>query len=127
LQYTSKMKMRNIPILVRYYELYDVAPKNFSLGFAAYILFMKAVKKESEKYYGERNSVLYPITDEKASYFYEVWQNNSVDDVVTTVLHNQELWGVDLSHFYDFTESVKGYLKLMLEQGVSAALETPIP
>ena len=51
------MKLRNIPILVRYYELYDVAPKNFAFGFAAYILFMKAVKKESEKYYGERNSV----------------------------------------------------------------------
>ena len=49
----------------------------------------------------------YPINDEKAEYFYEVWKNNSVDDVVTTVLHNQELWGVDLSHFYDFTESVK--------------------
>jgi hypothetical protein len=37
----------------------------------------------------------------KAEYFYEVWKNNSVDDVVTAVLHNQELWGVDLSHFYD--------------------------
>ena len=122
LQYTSKMKMRNIPILVRYYELYDVAPKNFALGFAAYILFMKAVKKEGEKYYGERNSVLYPINDEKAEYFYEVWKNNSVDDVITIVLHNQELWGVDLSHFYDFTESVKAHLKMMLEQGVTATL-----
>jgi tagaturonate reductase len=69
LQYTSKMKMRNIPILVRYYELYDAAPKNFALGFAAYILFMKAVKKEGEKYYGERNSVLYPINDEKGGIF----------------------------------------------------------
>ena len=99
LQYTSKMKMRNIPILVRYYELYDVAPKNFALGFAAYILFMKAVKKEGEKYFGERNGEFYPINDEKAEYFYEVWQNNSVDDVVTTVLHNQELWGVDFRIF----------------------------
>ena len=114
--------MRNIPILVRYYELYDVAPKNFALGFAAYILFMKALKKEGEKYYGEWNSVHYHINDEKAEYFYEVWQNNSVDDVVTTILHNQELWGVDLSHFYDFTESVKLHLKMMLEQGVTATL-----
>jgi tagaturonate reductase len=122
LQYTSKMKMRNIPILVRYYELYDAAPKTFALGFAAYILFMRAVKKEGEKYFGKRNDEFYPINDEKAQYFYEVWQNNLVDDVVTTVLHNQELWGVDLSHFYDFTESVKRHLKFMLEHGVSAAL-----
>ena len=34
LQYTSKMKMRNIPILIRYYELYDTTPKNFAFGFA---------------------------------------------------------------------------------------------
>jgi len=122
LQYTSKMKMRDIPILVRYYELYDTAPKNFALGFAAYILFMKGAKKEDRKYYGERNGVYYLINDEKAGYFYEVWQNNSVDDVVTTILHNQELWGVDLSHFYDFTESVKLHLKMMLEQGVTTTL-----
>jgi len=122
LQYTSKMKMRNIPILVRYYELYDTAPKNFALGFAAYLLFMKAVKKEGEKYYGERNAVYYPINDDEAFYFYEVWQNNSIDDVVTAVLHNQALWGVDISHFYDFTENVKLHLKMMLEQGVAATL-----
>jgi len=122
LQYTSKMKMRNILVLERYYELYNTAPENFALGFAAYILFMKAVKKEGEKYFGERNGEYYAINDEKASYFYEVWQNNSVDDVVTTVLHNQDLWSVDLSHFYDFADAVKKYLKLIMEQGAAAVL-----
>ena len=122
LQYTSKMKMRNIPVLIRYYELYDTTPKNFAFGFAAYLLFMKAIKKEGEKYYGECNAVYYLINDEHAAYFYEVWKQHSVDDVVITILHNQELWGVDLSHFYDFTESVKLHLKMMIEQGVLATL-----
>jgi tagaturonate reductase len=122
LQYTSKMKMRNIPVLVRYYELYDVAPKHFALGFAAYILFMKAVKKVGEKYFGERDSEYYPISDEMAGYFFEVWQNNSLDEVVTAILHNEELWGVDISHFYDFTDAVKEHLKSMLSNGVAATL-----
>ncbi len=81
---------------------------------------MKAVKKEGEKYYGERNAVYYPINDDEASYFYEVWKQASVDDMVTRVLHNKDLWGVDLSHFYDFTENVKEHLKMMLENGVAA-------
>lgn len=123
LQYTSKMRMRNIPTLIRYYELYNTAPKHFAFGFAAYILFMKAVKKEGEKYFGERNSVLYPINDDKAGYFYEVWKNNNVDDVVTTVLHNYELWNVDLSNYYDFTDAVKQHLKTMMDKGVASALE----
>jgi len=114
--------MRNIPILIRYYELYDTTPKNFAFGFAAYLLFMKAIKKEGEKYYGECNAVYYLINDEHAAYFYEVWKQHAVDDVVITILHNQELWGVDLSHFYDFTESVKLHLKMMIEQGVLATL-----
>lgn len=122
LQYTSKMKMRNIPILVRYYELYDTAPKNFAFGFAAYILFMKAVQMDDGKYFGEYNGSKYLINDDKAGYFYEVWNNNKADDVVTTILHNQELWDVDLSNYYDFTDAVKFHLKMMLEHGISATL-----
>lgn len=124
LQYTSKMRMRNILVLVRYHELYGTAPKNFALGFAAYILFMKAVKKEGEKYFGQCNGQHYAINDDKAHYFYAVWRRGSVDDVVTTILHNQDLWGEDLSHFYDFTDAVKKYLKMMMEQGVIATLKS---
>lgn len=123
LQYTSKMKMRNIPILVRYYELYNDAPKNFAFGFAAYILFMKAVKVDNEKYFGEYNGNTYLINDDKAGYFYEVWNNNKANDVVTTILHNYELWGVDLSNYYNFTDAVKEHLKTMMDKGVAAALE----
>lgn len=118
LQYTSKMRMRIIPVLVRYYELYNSFPRNIALGFAAYILFMKVVKEDGGHYFGDRNGELYVIKDDRSSYFFKVWKNNDLEDVVATILHNQELWGVDLSHFYGFSEAVNGYLRIMLRDGV---------
>ncbi|HYE55762.1 MAG TPA: tagaturonate reductase, partial [Chitinophagaceae bacterium] len=46
MNYSAKMKMRNIPMLVHHYTTSDMPPGLFSLGFAAYILFMRGVKKE---------------------------------------------------------------------------------
>ncbi|MDP4151544.1 MAG: tagaturonate reductase, partial [Bacteroidota bacterium] len=40
MQYSSKMKMRDIPVLLRHYQLNDQPPERFALGFAAYLLFM---------------------------------------------------------------------------------------
>ncbi|HJS53595.1 MAG TPA: tagaturonate reductase, partial [Chitinophagaceae bacterium] len=44
-QYTSKMKMRNIPLFQRHYELYDTVPVRMAAGLAGMLLYMKAVKK----------------------------------------------------------------------------------
>jgi tagaturonate reductase len=86
------------------------------------MLFMKVVKTDKGRYFGERNGQAYVINDERASYFFEVWKNGSLEDIVTIILHNRELWGVDLSHFYGFSEAVKGYLKMMLKDGVLTTL-----
>ncbi|MES1222147.1 MAG: tagaturonate reductase, partial [Bacteroidota bacterium] len=38
LQYSSKMKMRNVPTLLSHYKVYNTVPKHMALGFAAHIL-----------------------------------------------------------------------------------------
>jgi tagaturonate reductase len=40
-QFSSKMKMRNVPVLLQHYNKTTAVPLHMSLGFAAYILFMK--------------------------------------------------------------------------------------
>lgn len=122
LQYSSKIKMRTIQVLLRYYELYQSVPKHFALGFAAYILFMKAVKKEGDAYFGELNGQHYKINDDQAAFFYELWKNKSADDVVIEVLHSKELWGADLSHFYEFISLVKEQLNQLMRKGAMVAL-----
>ncbi|WP_290707070.1 hypothetical protein [Flavihumibacter sp. CACIAM 22H1] len=41
LNYTSKMKLRNIPLIKRYQERFNRIAPCMALGFAAYILYMK--------------------------------------------------------------------------------------
>lgn len=118
LQYTMKMQMRNIPILLNYYKEFNTVPQYFTRGFAAYILFMKAVKEEGGKYFGEKDGELYPIQCDSAKYFYEVWQDKKVEDVINEVLGNEKMWGADLSKLKGFAENVTTHLSNMMAIGV---------
>lgn len=118
LQYTMKMQMRNIPILLNYYKEFNTVPQYFTRGFAAYLLFMKAVKEEGGKYFGEKEGELYPIQCDSAKYFYEVWQNKTTTDVVNEVLGNEKMWGADLSKLKGFSENVTTHLSNMMAIGV---------
>jgi tagaturonate reductase len=90
-------------------------------GFAGFLLFMKATKKEGGKYFGQRDAVDYEIKDDSADYFHEIWRNNDSDHVVDKVLANTELWEADLDKLPGFAVAVKQQLKSMIQNG---ALET---
>jgi len=120
-QYTSKMNMRNVPLLLCHYELNNSVPQYMATGFAAYLLYMKAVKKDGDKYFGDRDGEQYEIKDDAAAYFYELWQNNGANAVAEQVLKNESLWGTDLSHLQGFAEFVKTQLQNIIANG---ALQT---
>ncbi len=122
MQYSSKMRMRNIPVLLEYYKTRNEAPENFSIGFAAYLLFMKAVKAEDGKYWGKLNDQFYRINDDKAAYFYEQWQKHTPDELADAVLQNQELWGTDLSLLNGFSNAVKKNLNILIKEGAEKIL-----
>lgn len=113
LQYTMKMRMRNIPLLLNYYKEFNTVPQYFARGFAAYLLFMKATKEIDGKYYGEREGEDYLIQDDQAAYFYQVWKNHKAAEVVKAVLSNESLWGADLTKLHDFEETVTTHLSNM--------------
>ena len=69
MQYSSKLAMRVLPVLNKYYELFKKPPELISMGFAAYLLFMRPVKKESDKYYGILDNQYYLINDDRAPIF----------------------------------------------------------
>ena len=123
MNYTSKMAARNVPSLLHSYKNTEGVPVYFALGFAAYLLFMKAVKCEKEVYYGELNGHFYPIQDDKAAYFYELWQKSSVEELVETVLKNQNLWGADLNLLPNFNHKIVYFLNEMLKNGVFSTLD----
>lgn len=123
LNYTSKLKMRVVQVLHRYNELYSAVPEKISIGFAAWLLFMKAVKKEGNVYFGELNGQSYPIKDEMAEYFFNHWKNLSTDILVKTVLSNDALWDADLSKIPGFTNSVTENLVQIMEEGILPVIQ----
>ncbi|MFN8345591.1 MAG: tagaturonate reductase [Spirosomataceae bacterium] len=123
LNYTSKMKMRNIATLLNYYKIFGCVPEYFALGFAGYLYFMRPVAKESFVYFGKRDGKPYPIQDEKAEYFYQKWQQNTPAKVAETVLQDTALWDADLTTLPGFAQSVTENLENMLTNGVKPTLE----
>lgn len=119
MQYTSKMKMRNVPILQRHYQRSQEAPALLALGFAAYLLFMRSEKAADGRYEGWANGVAYTITDDQAAWFHDAWKRLEPAVLVQTVLSNIALWGTDLCELKGFSQAVTAMLGAMLTGGVS--------
>ena len=123
LNYTQKIKMRNVPILLKHYEQQQDVPGYMALGFAAYLLFMKCEPGENGTYNGVMNGNIYPVQDEKASYYYQLWKDNSVSEIPKKVLSDRNLWGADLSMLPGFYDAVKFYMESISEKGAMETLK----
>jgi tagaturonate reductase len=122
MQYSSKIRMRDIPVLSEHYRHHDEPPQHYVLGFAAYLLFMRAVKKEQDVWKGMFRGQYYPINDDKAGLFFELWQQHSPSEVVTMVLQDKSLWGSDLTGLNGFEAAVRQQLDTLMNKGAAAAL-----
>ena len=123
-QYSSKMKMRNLPMLLQHYKSSDNPPELFTIGFAAWLFFMKGVKKEGDKCFGQLNGEFYPIEDERAIDFYHKWNNFSVLQLVQEVLGDTGFWGTDLNALPGFSRAVTEKLEAFINKGGRAVLES---
>lgn len=117
LHYTAKMAMRNVALIRSWMERGIEVPSRMALGFAAYLLFMKCTQNIDGLFIGRIGTLTYPIQDEQASYFAEVWakHNQQPSQVVNQVLAEESLWGHDLSLFSGFADSVSNYLQQLLD------------
>ncbi len=113
LQETSKMKMRNVLTLFRYYENFGKVPTFFAKGFAAYLLFMKPTREENGIFYGKRKQDEYQIKDDWAAEFARMWTQLTdlqspaqVLSFVNTVGKSTQIWGQDLAAIRGFAEAV---------------------
>jgi tagaturonate reductase len=123
MQYTSKMKMRNVPVILKYAERMKTVPENIALGFAAYLLFLKPVNKKQDKFYGEWQGKEYVIQDDFAAYFFEKWSKLTPAQLADEVLADAALWGADLSAIPGFAQPVKDNIASLLEAGVAKTIQ----
>ena len=123
-QYTSKMKMRNVPILQKYFAANQTPPAFMSLGFAAYLLFMKSVQNAEGKYVGSLNGKEYTITDDYAAVLSGHWDGADAASLVNLVLKDVSLWDIDLSAFEGFAEAVTKHLESLMKNGFEATVKS---
>lgn len=116
MQYTSKMKMRNLPVLAKYYSTNTMPPAYMSVGFAAYILFMKS-HLDDGKYVGTLNGKQYTITDDYAPILHNHWVSSDAATVVNAVLKDTTLWDTDLSLLPGFVSAVTSQLESLISKG----------
>lgn len=114
-QYTMKMKIRILPLLLNYYKLFQEVPEQISFGFAAYLTFMQVNRREGDKFYGNYKGIDYLITDDSAAYFADK------TDVVS-ILNDVDFWGTDLSILAGFVTSVEEKYNAIAKDGMMEAL-----
>ncbi|HQU71773.1 MAG TPA: tagaturonate reductase [Calditrichia bacterium] len=129
MQSTTKMRHRVMQTIDKYHQKFGEAPPRFALGFAAYLLFMRGINRENGVYLGRRGDQFYPIRDQHAGYFAELWKladqddPNSVRELAESACGNKLLWGKDLNLMGNFGELVAAHLWQMLHEGVESLLE----
>ncbi|MGZ8508768.1 MAG: tagaturonate reductase [Chitinophagaceae bacterium] len=117
LQYTSKMVMRNICLIRKYFERHGSVPGYMALGLAGHLLFMKCEKSADGKYYGKHNGESYPVNDDHAAYFSEKWRGCTIDQLVETVFCDKDLWGENLTEFPGLVDAVTVKLNKLMKAG----------
>ena len=126
MQYSAKLQMRCLAALLYHYQHPDLAQppalRYIPFSFAAYLLFMRATSQKNEVWYGERANEVYPIYDDQAGYFADLWRHLTPVELTETVLQNTALWGHDLSQLPGFVDAVTNYLTQLIDQGVRATL-----
>ena len=101
----SKFKVRVLPSILEYKKRTGKLPTNLIYSFAALVMFYK----------GEWNGERLPVNDseEVIAFFIEVWKRDNLQDVVTSVLSNATIWGMDLTKVDGLWESATKALEAL--------------
>lgn len=121
-QYASKMKMRNVPVLLEFYRKAREVPAGMALGFAAFLRYMKCMTVDGQ-FMGNVNGVSYAVVDDHAGYFAAKWSDNDPERLVDAVIADAGFWGADLSAITGFAGQLKFYLREIEHRGSSQVMK----
>ncbi len=125
-QYTSKMFMRNVPLIIGYAKNTGKVPEKMAMGFAAYILLMNIDKNEQGEFEGQINDRTYTITCQYAQALSDKWKKNEeISDLVADILSDTTIWGGNnLLEIKGFEQAVKENVTTLIKQYFSSQVLT---
>ena len=122
---TSKWRARNMPSFLEYIEKFGKLPICLTMSFAAYIAFFSSDIQSLEAgglVCRRPKGNTYVCSDDRwALEFYYDHRNDSVEDLVSAVMKNEQMWGMDLTTVPGFYAATVENLKKIREQGALAA------
>lgn len=123
LQATMKMRVRNVPTIIRYAEKFGGAPDSFAFGLAAFLSFMRGEVQDAARTRG----VKVPA-DDQAGKLRELWRSavpggeGALRETATAFLSDRTLWEEDLSTVPGLAEAVAENLIRIERDGAREAL-----
>ncbi|GAB5517934.1 MAG: tagaturonate reductase [Rhodothermales bacterium] len=123
LQTTMKLRARVVPTILSYVEKTGAVPTRIAYGFAAYLRFMRVTKVEEGRYFGSRSNDTYPIRDDHAGFYHELWDGIDLASeaqlrtLAHTALAHTAFWGVDLNTIGDFGAAVADAFVAICREG----------
>ncbi|MFN5422397.1 MAG: tagaturonate reductase [bacterium] len=121
-QYTTKMKMRNVPLFIRSVAKFGKVPDRMVVGFAAYLLLMNSVLEERDVYFSRDTHERVRLNDDFAAVLHKKWQAGSIESALSDILADQQLWGEDLMKLPGFSTQLLTAINKIMEQGVRSCL-----
>jgi len=117
--YSAKIKMRVLPLLLNHYKTHGTVPPNMALGLAAFIRFMDVTQRDDGTFGGMLHALPYTVDDSEAAFFAKAWELPDIDATVENILGNKELWDADLNALPGFKDAVTGDLKKIMSGGIN--------
>ncbi len=122
-QFSAKLKMRVVPVLLEHYRKQTTVPQRMAAGFAAYLLFMKPTHEENGTFFGSNDGATYKITDDQSAFLADTWKLTELAEVVKAALSAEQLWETDLTLLPGFEAAVLKGLTAMSDNGVLSTLK----
>lgn len=127
MQYTSKMKMRNVPLITKYLQQFKTVPPLMALGFAGYLYFMKTELNTLEQPVQLQHNQQLIVQDDFALQLNKLWNEvGSIDELVQTVLTDVHFMGMDATTSNTFAIQVKAFLTELMEGKVLEVLKNSL-
>ncbi len=116
LQYTNKIKNRNLETMKRYFDEFGEWPDLLCLGFAGYLLLLKGKVVADGVEVRLRNRTKFVVQDAQAKVVCNVWieTEGNPKELVEQVLTNRELWDLNINDFNGLPERIQYWLEELM-------------
>lgn len=106
LNYSTKLKIRAVPLLLEFYRKNQYLPEKICLGFSTYLILSIPNSMSENQYYVMLGTQRFEVKDRYAAQYFQWSLNFSREETVFKILSDKEIWGENLTTITGFYEKV---------------------